>query len=62
MKDFVDKYRYAFVKYGLHSLTIVHSSQIPIPQIHKKWAKHGFTVDKLSLSIVNYSLQTVNYS
>jgi hypothetical protein len=28
----------------------------------QKWAKHGFTVVKLSLSIVNHNLRTVNYS
>ena len=28
----------------------------------QNWDNHSFTIDKLSLSTVNYSLQTVNYS
>lgn len=28
----------------------------------QKWAKHGFTVDKLVVSTVNYSLLTAKYS
>lgn len=30
--------------------------------VYAKFTKHSFIIDKLVLSIVNYSLQTVNYT